>query len=367
MFLSSKTRFQLSFIHIFFRNFGRLSLLLTLVAAMIFFSPLRKPPVPPRQLVDLPEESYPYQCPSTRFSPLYIFLHLHKTAGNSLKRSLFAFAVRNNLTLFHTCHTSKSQFSSLWIFNSHKIPGSLDCNLDVVHDLSPRSRAAINIIVGHQIHGAHTLFRPRPVRYFTFVRHPVFRKTSHFYHFESPNASLAEYLLTNNRNYMTKRLATREPLSELSLQIRSRIFDMDPFALNAALEAAMSHVLTDYFFIGLQERHVESLCVLSRILNRACRTGFDNTGPATRLVDSFPLVPRRMSAESENIRGFTNKAVQRLPLTVLRKTLRAEAADVKLYQFAQQLFEAKLANYPECRLPVTPLPLAWQRIATASA
>lgn len=366
MFFHSKPRPQLASFYVFFRHFGRASLLFALVTGLALFSSISKPKVPSGKLKNLPEESKPHKCPSTRYPPVYNFLHLHKTAGNSLKRTLFAFAGRNNLTLFHTCHMPESSQMLFRMFNPRKSPGSLDCNLDVLRYLPPQNRNDINVIVGHQTHGVHSLFYPRPVRYFTFVRHPIFRKTSHFYHFESPNASLAEYLLTRNRNYMTKRLSPQRPISELSLQIRNRIFDVDPFALNAALDAAISHLLANFFFIGLQERHAESLCVLSRILIRACRGGSEDSISVPRLVDSFPLMPRRRAVEYEKVREHTNKAVQRLPQNVLRKALHAEAADVTLYHFAKQLFEAKLAHYPECRVAATPLPMALQRILSAS-
>lgn len=365
MAFSSKLQPRLCRFFIFFRHFGRASLF-ALVAGLTLLSSLHESKVPFGKLKSLPEESYPYQCPSTRYSPVYNFLHLHKTAGNSLKRSLFAFATRNNLTIFHTCHTDESRHTLLGVFSLTKNSGSLNCNLDVLSALPAQNRSAINVIVGHQTHGVHSLFYPRPVRYFTFVRHPIFRKTSHFYHFEPPNASLTEYLLTRNRNYMTKRLSPREPISELSLQIRSRILDVDPFALNAALGAASSHLISNFFFVGLHDRHAESLCILSRILNRACRTGTRDSGLTARLAHSFPLDPHRLTLEVENIRGHTNKAVQRLPQSVLRKALHAEAADVTLYHFAEQLFESKLSHYPECRLAATPASVAWQHVLSAT-
>lgn len=304
------------------------------------------------QLLSLPEEQPPYRCPSTHHRPVYIFLHMHKTAGNNLKQALFAFASRNNLTLYHTCHRAlpDSRFVAWWL-NRRKTATSLDCNLDHLRTLPLLNRSRFHFVVGHQHHGVHNLFQPRPPRYFTFLRHPIFRKTSHFLHFESPNASIAEYLISQNLNYMTKRLATRAPASELSLHFRSRAIDVDPFASRAALSAAKAHLTSNFFFVGLHHRYAESMCVLSHILNLACRNGHFKRDKASldQLAHAFPMRPRRISRARVNVRGKTISTVSSLPSEVLKKALRAEGADMQLFHFAEQLFEAKLTQYEHCR------------------
>lgn len=342
--------------------------LLLFIAPVVFCKLVlnRQGPKLTEESLALPEESPPHHCPSTRHAPLYVFLHLHKTAGNSLKQALHGFAARNDLTIFHTCHRSKPGFKFLsWLLNRQTDPSSFDCNLDEVWGVSRFNRSKIDLIVGHQYFGVHALFHPRPARYFTFIRHPVFRKTSHFLHFESQNASLTEYLITKNRNYMTKRLATHEPSSDVTLYFRSRMVDVDPFALNAALSAAKSHLLRNFFFVGLYHRRTESVCVLSIILNRACRSGSLNNGYYPRLTNSRPLKPEQILRETANVRGHTDRVVQALPKDVLRKVAQAEAADMMLYEMAEKLFEAKLAHYPECREIATPPPPSWQYVTAA--
>lgn len=325
--------------------------ILAIILTIIITSPFITS-TPARALRTLPEERAPHRCPSTDASPVYIFLHMHKTAGNNLKHALFAFAHRNNLSLHHTCHPSipDTRFLAWWL-NREKSTKSLDCNLDDLQKLSTTLRSKINFVVGHQHHGAHTLFEKRPSRYFTFLRHPLLRKTSHFLHFEPANASISEYLISHNLNYMTKRLATRRPASELALHFRERAIDIDPFAVRAALSAAKTHLTHNFFFVGLHNRYSESVCILSEILNLACRSGrsppFD-TG-LDRLAHSFSLKAKRIAKDSANVRGRTIETVRRLSPHVWQKALQAESADVQLFQYAEQLFEAKLGQYEQCR------------------
>lgn len=206
-------------------------------------------------------------------------------------------------------------------------------------------RNQIDLVMGHQFVGGHTLFPGRDVRYFTFVRHPLARKVSHFIHFErgkSGRRSLARYLVERNRNYMTKRLATDVRAGELATDLRARFVDLDSFAARAALRAAKRNLVDRFFFVGLQERYTESVCVLSRILNAAC-------GRDGRLAKEFAMRPERIVATRENERGETQHRIETLSPSVMSAALRAEDADVQLYGFAERLFEEKLQRYSECR------------------
>lgn len=279
--------------------------------------------------------------------PLYVFLHLHKTGGNSLKTSLFSFAKRNGLGLHHTCHaTSGDGLLSAWWFHRTKRMGKgLDCNLDVLAALPSHKRAKIDLVMGHQFVGAHSLFPDRDVRYFTFVRHPLARKVSHFIHFERGKPgkrSMTRYLVERNRNYMTKRLATDVRAGELATDLRARFVDLDSFAARAALRAAKHNLVDRFFFVGLQERYAESVCVLARILNAAC-------GRESKLAREFAMRPEKVVRNRENERGETKQKIEAMSEAVKGAVLRAESADVELYRFAERLFENKLRKYPECR------------------
>lgn len=290
---------------------------------------------PPSTLQKLREEVNP-SCPHTR--PLTVFLHLHKTGGNTLKKALFAFAKRNNLTIHHTCHPAHpDSLLFRWYFNRSQHDTS--CNLDEL-----RSSPNLDFVIGHQYLGVHSLFPEREVRYFTMVREPLQRKVAHFIHFEKgSDAKLFSYLVQKNRNYMTKRLASNRVDNEIVADLQNKFIDLEAFASRAALRAAKRHLTERFFFVGLQERFEESVCVLSRILNTAC-------GPDGRLAKKWKLDMKKVMRGSENIRGVTVDRLKHVPAQVKQAAKRAEAADLELYRFAKMLFERKLDNYPECRL-----------------
>lgn len=340
---------------------SHLSLLLLLVAAAVLlanFLASRRSAALAYALRALPEEPgslrarahAPVSCASGRRpgpKPLYVFLHLHKTGGNSLKTSLFAFARRNGLGLHHTCHATHADglLSAWWFHRVKKTGAGLDCNLDVLAAMPVEKRDRIDLVMGHQFVGAHSLFPHRDVRYFTFVRHPLARKVSHFLHFERGKAgerSLARYLVERNRNYMTKRLATDVRAGELATDLRARFVDLDSFAARAALRAAKRNLIDRFFFVGLQERYAESVCVLARILNAAC-------GRDGKLAGEFVMRPEKVVRKSVNQRGETMRKIDGMSKTLKAAVLRAESADVELYRFAERLFEEKMKMYPECR------------------
>lgn len=325
------------------------------------------------RLSPLPEQEPPHKCPSTKHRPLYIYAHLHKTGGNTLKRVFFAFARRNNLTLYHTCHRPlPSSLLTAWWFNrpyheqSKSSNTSLDCNLDHLTSLPHPNRSDIDLIVGHQHHGVHKLFKHRVPRYFTFVRHPLYRKASHYLHFEnararnssrspssSRNSSFTEYMLSQNCNYMTKHLATHSPTSELGLYFRARAIDADPYAARAAFMSARANLMRHFFFVGLHHRYAESVCVLFNILARACRYGsLDSRSVehfSQKLYTSFMPNLRALDRLKDNVRGKTRDAVQSLPHDVRQRVLLVENLDLHLFHLAEALFEQQLNNYEQCK------------------
>lgn len=358
--------------------------IVAIISVSLMLSHTNAPPsFPKHRLKILPEEAPPHNCPSTRYPPLYIFSHLHKTGGNTLKRLLFTFAKRNNISLYHTCHPvipDRPFTISAWWLNRPKKSASstsLDCNLDQLRlNLIPsHNMSSIQFIIGHQHHGVHSLFPRRNERYFTFVRHPLYRKASHFFHFEQLNdhdngASLVEYLLSRNSNYMTKRLATKTAMSELAHYFRERAIDVDPFAARAALTSAQTHLVNDFFFVGLHHRYTESVCVLFHILAHACRNGGTVNGGRSmssyghyqgnekienegKLVTNF--IPNLEAVErmKDNVRGRAAVAIKELPEEIKERVIAVEKHDMHLFRLAETLFEDRLKQYEQCR-GVTP-------------
>jgi Galactose-3-O-sulfotransferase len=292
--------------------------------------------------------------------PAYVFLHLHKTGGNNLKKALFGFAKRNGLRLYHTCRPARgeSALTAWWFHRRKRADVDYDCNMDDFAALSHQRRNSYDMVVGHQFVGAHRLMPERDVRYFTFVRRPLARKASHFEHFEashlSGNATAAahernrrlwSYMAERNRNYMVKRLSATSISSELATHVRSNLIDWSSHAAQAALAQARATLQTRFFFVGLLERYPESVCVLSSILNAACYAGHRGIDEVT----GRRLNPAGIARGRANVRGLALQAVADLPVAVRRKALAAEALDVSLYKLATVLFEQQLSRYPDCR------------------
>lgn len=341
--------------------------LLTLLIAPVFVR-ISQPP----SLAQLAQRGACLKSP-----PVYVFVHLHKTAGNNLKIALIGFAKRNGLKLYHTCHRAvpDSRFARWW-FNRRKDPDGIDCNLAQFADLPRQQRLNYDLIVGHQSIGVHSLIHPRDARYFTFLRHPLRRKISHYAHFEASSAlrnitkmltsstirssavsklqpellhalhdeqsHLTRYLTQENRNYMVKRLSAGSYTSEIGADIRARFVDVDVFAARAALRAAQRNLVKRFFFVGLQERYEESMCILASILNSAC---YRNGRHASRR----PFDPQKVVQSHVNERETSQVLLDSLPQFLSKATLRAEDLDVRLYKFAQALFEDELRRYPHCK------------------
>jgi hypothetical protein len=283
--------------------------------------------------------------------PSYVFLHLHKTAGNNLKVALFGFAKRNNLNLYHTCRpTNDGAILRATLFGNDKKPGDFDCNLNEFVNWSKQVRSSFDFVVGHQYMGIHRFMPERDVRYFTFLRHPIARKVSHYAHFEAclgnslidERDKLKTYLILKNRNYMTKRLAATPFLSEFMLNLRSGLIDSEQHVARAVLQDAKRNIRKHFFFVGVQERYSESLCVLSEILNTACYTG-------QRGVHAKWLNASRIAHSHENERGTTDRRIEQLGNRVRADALSAEWLDLDLYHDAQKMLDSHLLRYPGCR------------------
>lgn len=299
-----------------------------------------------------------------RRRPSYVFLHLHKTAGNNLKVALFGFAKKNHLRLYHTCRpsTGDSLFLSWWFWRSKRIRIDYDCNLAEFASFSYSQRNSYDLVVGHQYAGIHTLMPERNVLYFTFVRHPLARKVSHFQHFEvEPRVSwndkhgsrarvLQAYLLYRNRNYMLKRLDLMGASSEVWTSLKSSAVDLFPPVRQVLLRQAEQIVEERFMFVGLQERYSESLCILGSMLNSACYSRNESDLSGVSALHGKKLNAAQIAKGHENYRGHTDRVIRDLPADVRRATELVEGGDMAIYERTVKRFAAQLAQHTECQV-----------------
>ncbi|KAA8499081.1 hypothetical protein FVE85_6666 [Porphyridium purpureum] len=337
---------------------------------------------------------------------LLIFLHLHKTAGNNLKTHLFAFAKKNGLNLHHTCHRARKNESFAYrVLMNHRLKHpefDYDCNLhELVLDMSTEERLALDMIVGHQYYGAHYIIPGRIGTYFTFMRHPLRRKISHYGHFEASNYSVSQYretrneeplvhyLTSRNLNYMTKRLAglgtsfwrpgsrgmwqrisskisAHLLSSDLLTDLRDYMIETDAVIASTALELAELHLRNNFFFVGLQERFAESMCVLVEMLNKESvyedfvdslhaskHSQFEPFDVLSRLKSTRERVMHEMDLQKVlkthlNQRTRSEDIAMSLSESTISRVLDAERLDVHLYNVAEDIFAALLQRYPHC-------------------
>eukprot|EP00171_Calliarthron_tuberculosum_P010501 IDg10501t1 len=143
---------------------------------------------------------------------------------------------------------------------------------------------------------------------------------------------------------MTKRLAGGVYSSEIAADLRSRLIDNNRLIAQAALRAAQTNLQTRFFFVGLQERYAESLCVLAHQLNSACYTSL---GRGEQLQKKLRF--DKIASSSINRRAASQLLLESMPDNLVEHTLITEHLDVRLYSFAVNIFHNQLEKYPQCK------------------
>jgi hypothetical protein len=226
-------------------------------------------------------------------APLVIFTHIPKTAGTTLKRIIRAQFPRSR---------------------------ALDVNAVPPADW-PKAMAelpeSVQIVMGNARYGLHR-HTARPCRYFTILRDPVEREISGYYHIlREPTHHLhAEYnadkvdLLTNVRrlpNLQTKYIAGTAPNQEI---------DETDFA------RARENLAQAFEVFGLIENFDATLAMFVKAF------GWSTHGYVKHNVNASKPKSDRVSPEAR-------AAIAELC-----------AYDVKLYDFARQLFEKRIQEQP---------------------
>jgi len=155
--------------------------------------------------------------------PFYLFLHIPKTAGTTLRHLVDqAYGPENVITYYNQ--------------NSTQLLENLDAHLKV----HPKFKA----FIGHFTFGLHDKI-DRPAKYITFLRHPVARTISHYketlvnhrQHLQASDGSILSLLDSLERNpefyedYQTKHIVGNDPkylndasISDIALEILEKYF-----------------------------------------------------------------------------------------------------------------------------------------------
>ena len=189
--------------------------------------------------------------------------------------------------------------------------------------LSPERKAEIAVVTGHMNFGAHRLL-PRPACYLTFVRHPVDRIVSHYYH-----------VLRNPQHYLHEKVSGGKmdlaayAASGLSIELENdqtrMIAGPGAYASDQEMLNTAFHNIENHFScVGITERFAESLVLMAHL------HGWST--PYYRDANIGGNRPRSLELSPDAIAAIEHQ----------------NQCDLELYRFAERRLDEQLAaNLPD--------------------
>jgi hypothetical protein len=193
--------------------------------------------------------------------PVSIFLHIPKTGG---------------MTLYDIIKKNVREDSTF------TIPANGE---DLFRNLPPEERQRYRCIMGHAMFGIHE-YISNPFYYLTFLRNPVDRLVSQYYHALGAEGNGLSKMIKENRmscedflmgdmnvvyNHQTRMIAGRAVIRRLSKKYRGLLKDKSiRFAIPELLSKAKQNIRNFFRFVGIVERYDESLLIMAK------KTGFKN-------------------------------------------------------------------------------------------
>jgi hypothetical protein len=166
-----------------------------------------------------------------------IFLHIPKTAGTSLTTALRKQVPDGDVCLYYPGHV-------------------IGLDWDMVHLLPAHQCKAFKLLIGHMAFGIDT-FLQQPSKYYTFLREPIARLKSHYWHCRAYN----ENTLTIDGDSVPLHAAVQEGLNEEFDNMQTRLIagafpDTVPLGQmsDAVLNLALDNIDRSFCFVGLTEK-----------------------------------------------------------------------------------------------------------------
>ena len=228
-----------------------------------------------------------------------IFLHIHKTAGNTL-----------NKVIDH-------QFKRTSIFTRHPYyPQKFN---DEFKKLSEAQRERIRAIKGHMFFGLHE-FLPQPSTYITILRDPVDRIISYYYHLRRNPKYKKLYYNDVTSQPMSLEDFVRSGLAPVlengQTRLLSGVREVD--TANEILKRAKKNLQEHFTVVGLTERFDETLILLKRVFGW-----------------------RNIFYTKLNV-GTNRSKKEDIPKETLSVIEKHNELDIELYRYAQERFNEQI-------------------------
>lgn len=237
-----------------------------------------------------------------------VFVHIQKTAGTTLYTVLDKVFAPGQM----------SPWLSPWDF----VRGDLE------------SLASYALVRGHVAYGVYARLLPGKPAYMTFLRDPVERVLSHYAHLQrhqpdmpqtlGPGMDLEAFIFHPTACLQVTNMQTRMLTAQLDLARPSDVIGALRLQAQAArtgknppAEGAME-TLASMAFVGITERFADSLALLTHTFG-------------------WPAVTQ---VRSTNV-GDNKPARQQIPSHVLERIVELNQEDIKLYEYARNLFETR--------------------------
>jgi Sulfotransferase family len=240
-----------------------------------------------------------------------LFLHIPKTAGTTLKHSIYDhYSVPgDNCDWFHD-----GIYYFPYGFHKTKRPEFTP----IVRGMF--AREDLRAVTGHFWYGAH-LFIPRPSFYITLLREPVERVTSLYYHIVGVEGELYHDAIVS-RGVTLDEFATEFGCREVDNDQTRRIAGVEPpygRCSRDLFELAKRNLRDRFAFVGTTDRFDESLITLRRLL------GWEYVFYLPGLVNRDR--PPRSALDRETVSLISER----------------NEHDLALYEYASQLLDERIA------------------------
>lgn len=239
--------------------------------------------------------------------PILFFNHVPKCYGQSLRRYFAQFMAT------HTDYESA--------FGDHEAYASLPYDTSTL--------AADDILMGHFVQVTMPLANRYPevmtdprFHRFSFLREPMQRQISQYYYSNRPRANPPK---RRSENYSLNWLLSRASNPMASC------FQVD--------ESNYEDVLAKYFFLGVSERHEESMKVLVERIFRIYSAAPKSAGVRRVLKAVEHLRGRGLPHENRTAR---DREAEVIPDDVIATFKERNALDIKMYEIANQRLDADL-------------------------